>query len=95
MQVTQLINGNGRPVANQIIINHDNMVTFQSYQTKICTYDKDSKTLKLYGQWWDYSNTTRKHFKTFINDFTCFGYDDKSQFVKLINEMKDRIKTIE
>ena len=95
MNITQLINQKGNPVANQFIINDGENVTFQSYQSKIATYNKVDKTLKLYGTVWDYSNTTRKHFKTFINDFTCFGYDNKSQFIQSIDELKDRIKVIE
>lgn len=95
MNITQLINQKGNAVANQFIINNGNEVIFQSYQSKIATYNKVDKTLKLYSYMWDYSNTTRKHFKTFINDFTTFGYDDKSQFLKLIDKLNDRIRIIE
>lgn len=94
MNITQLIGKNGKGIANQLIIQDDNEVTFQSYDSKIATYNKQDKTLKLYGELWDYSNTTRKHFSQFINDFTCFGYDTKSQFLQSINELNNRIKVI-
>jgi hypothetical protein len=95
MNVTQLINSKGKAVANQLIIHDGDNITFQSYDSKIATYNKQDKTLKLCGDLWDYSNTTRKHFSQFINDFTAFGYDNKSQFLQLIEELNDRIKTVQ
>jgi hypothetical protein len=84
MTITQLINNRGNAVANQFIITDGGQVTFQSYRSKIATYDKDTKQLTLYGQVWDYSNTTRKHFASFISDFTSFEYGTKKEFEKLI-----------
>lgn len=69
--------------ANQNIVTVDNkQVTFISYGTTIADYDIQNRILYLYGDMWDYSNTTRKYFKKFINYFTQFTYIDKKQFVK-------------
>jgi hypothetical protein len=84
MELTQLINSNGNAIKNQFIIHDDNQVTFQSYDSKIATYDRDTKTLKLYGSLWDYSRTTRNHFKTFVNNFTPFEYGTRDKFLQMV-----------
>ena len=53
---------------------------FQSYNSEICEYD--GVTLTLFSSMWDYSNTTRKHFKLFINEETRFTYIDRKQWLK-------------
>jgi hypothetical protein len=88
MNITQLINDKGNAVKNQFIITSKNEVTFQSYNSKIATYNEDKKILILYGDLWDYSGTTRKHFKTFLNDFTPLKYENKNQFIELKNTSK-------
>lgn len=91
-KVTNMTNNKGRAVANQFIIFDGDNVTFQSYDSKIATL-KRPNTLVLEGFMWDYSNTTRKYFKRFINDFTGFYYDNKAQWVKEI-EKKDNIEVV-
>jgi hypothetical protein len=93
MTITQLINNRGNAVANQFIITDGNKITFQSYKSKIATYDKDAKTLTLYGSMWDYSNTTRKHFASFISDFTSFEYGTKKAFLQAI-QSNQNIKSL-
>lgn len=89
MKITNLINSKGNAVKNQFIISEGDKVTFQSYQRKIAAYDTSDKTLKIYGDFWYYSNTTRKYFKTFINNFTRFKYEDRQQWLKEIEANKD------
>ncbi len=81
--------------ANQFIIYHDEYISFHSYESLICTYSKnDIKTrLILFDNLWDYSNTTRKHFKLFINELTHFNYVDKKQWLKEI-ENNSEIKEV-
>ena len=93
MTITQLINARGNAVANQFIIIDGDNVTFQSYKSKIATYNHANKELTLYGYMWDYSNTTRKHFSSFVNDFTCFQYDNKKAFEILIKS-DSKIKSL-
>ena len=80
VSVTQLAN------KNQFLITYyDSGVKywmFQSYSSLICVYCPSTKELLLNASKWDYSKTTIKHFKMFINEWTCYNYDDKAQFIK-------------
>ena len=68
IRISQLINDNNNPAANQFIIEVNNGVIFQSYDTIIAFYDK--RNSKVYvTEDWDYSNTTRKHFYIFLRDY--------------------------
>ena len=78
--------------ANQFIISEYSKLTFQSYKTKICSFsiyntnelNKTTNHLLLYSDMWDYSVTTRRHFKAFINQYTSFTYKDRQQWLKEI-----------
>ena len=58
------------------------IVAFQSYNTLICWLEG----CKLFINWsmWDYSKTTSKHLKIFINEYTMFNYENHLQFAKEI-----------
>ena len=58
---------------------------FYSYGLIIADWDVHTRTLTLYGDNWDYSNTTRRYFKQFVEDFTDYEYDTKKKFEKLIH----------
>lgn len=73
MIVSQLINRNGNPAANQFVIHEDNGdIAFQSYSSRVCEirfhggmgFDK----VVVLGRDWDYSNTTLKHLRIFLED---------------------------
>lgn len=86
MKVEQLYN------KNQFIIDHKRKKYFQSYDSLICIFDeynKKGKHLILIDNMWDYSNTTRKHFKLFINEYTYFRYQDKKSWLRFL-EMKPK-----
>ena len=55
---------------------------FQSYQSLIAVYDKATGNLFINWDKWDYSKTTLKHLKMFINEWTSFIYETKAQFLK-------------
>ena len=61
----------GKAVANQFIINQTdndfNCITFQSYDTKIATYDIYNSILVVYPEW-SFSKTTSKYFFEFLRD---------------------------
>lgn len=88
MSVQQLLN------KNQFVIYYEDMDcsfaskrsfrVFQSYTTLIAIYNPITKELKVNWSKWDYSKTTMKHLKVFINDFTCYEYENKAQFLNLI-----------
>lgn len=61
IKVSQLINDKNNPAANQIIIEVNKGVIFQSYDSVIAFYNKNDDKVYVTKDW-DYSNTTRKHF---------------------------------
>lgn len=76
--VANLINNNGRAVANQFIITGINAVTFQSYKSLICQLSDGSmgydKVVRI-GSDWNYSTTTSKHLYNFLqqNGLECLA----------------------
>ena len=68
IKISQLINGNNNPAANQFIIEVNNGVIFQSYNSVIAFYNKNNGKVYVTEDW-DYSNTTRKHFYIFLRDY--------------------------
>ena len=49
----------------------NNEITFQSYQSEICTIKNGS--IEIFEDW-NYSQTTLRHFKAFIEQFTNLNY---------------------
>ena len=78
MKVTQLINNNGNPAANQFVIANNGAVYFQSYSTMIAKVEDGKLTLSSY---WDYSKTTSKHLYIFLNMYG-FGHLDSAVNVR-------------
>ncbi len=68
IKISQLINDNNNPAANQFIIEVNNGVIFQSYNSVIAFYNKNNGKVYVTEDW-DYSNTTRKHFYIFLRDY--------------------------
>ena len=72
-QITNLINDNGNAVKNQIVINTNKGIYFQSYKSVVCFVPHGdletiwrNKQKPILGKDWDYSRTTVKHLKTFL-----------------------------
>lgn len=60
-------NRSGRPVANQYeIITKDNYI-FQSYNSIIAKVNRKTNRITLDDYYWDYSATTLKYLKQFLN----------------------------
>ena len=70
---------------NQFVVYAGGLVAFISYQSLIC--ELNGNDLILNSDMWDYSNTTRKHFKKFINEYTRFEYVDRMQWIKEIRRL--------
>lgn len=70
--VAQLINDNGRAVANQfVIVENNGDVAFQSYRSRVCEIRKGGmgyNRVVVFGRDWDYSRTTMKHLAKFLRD---------------------------
>lgn len=62
--------------SNQFVVRVNNMNIFQSYETIIATWDAYNKVLSLNGEWWDYSNTTRRHFYMWLEEVVGMSTDD-------------------
>lgn len=67
--VANLINNNGRAVANQFVITDGKTIAFQSYDSLICEIrgaGMGFDNVVVLGRDWNYSNTTRKHLYGFL-----------------------------
>ena len=67
IKVRNLENRNGNIIANQFNIIQDNVVTFQSYNSVIASYDFDTKKLTVDPHYYDYSTTTGKYFNIWLD----------------------------
>lgn len=63
---------------NFTIIEHESNLYMFSYNSKIAIYSKAGASLTL-GRKWNYSQTTLKQLKLFMNELTCFKYETKQQ----------------
>lgn len=79
---------------NQFIIWNNNKLMFQSYESLIAEIDYNLAIYELtLGVNWDYSKTTMKHLKMFLNEYEWYGKyridwkkPFKQQIEKLISE---------
>ena len=76
----------GNPSRDQKVIENATGLTFKSYDSIICYYSQSEKQLYLNGRMWDYSATTRKYFKDFVNFYTCFDYASKQKWEREIEK---------
>jgi hypothetical protein len=83
--VSQLINDKGNPAANQFVINADEGVYFQSYDSVIAKKNYSDGKIYLSPQW-DYSKTTLKHLYIFLRDFTAYHINCKKDIENKIKE---------
>lgn len=83
LKVSQLEN------KNQFVIESENTTYFQSYESLIAIYYKDSKSLIL-GKHWDYSRTTLKHLYIYLRKYAYDVYATLS-----LEYSKNKKQTIE
>lgn len=93
MRVENMENSRGNVVKNQFLIKdtEKGTIIFQSYDSKVCTWSTHNKKLILNGDVWDYSNTTRKFFKQFLESYTNIKYISKQDFLKLLETKNNNI----
>lgn len=70
---------------NQFVIRNEIETIFQSYNSTIAIINRHEKTLTLWTDY-DYSKTTSKHLKLFLNDYLHFYYETKKQLEKAIKD---------
>ena len=85
MKVTNITDSRGRKVANQFIIENENVYTFQSYNSVIAVVDFDNSTITI-GYNWDYSTTTSRHRNAF---FETLGLDELSDTANVREAIKN------
>ena len=73
-----------------ILKDNINNIIFFSYNQQIATFDKYNNKLYI-NNLWNYSQTTLKQFKNFINEYTTFIYNNKKDFEIEIKNNKDII----
>ena len=76
---------NNHVVVCDYINNGEYIYKFYSYSTLIATYNTEKKTIELTDSW-NYSRTTQKYLKTFLNDFCSVYYDGKKELINIINK---------
>jgi len=60
-----------KPIANQFkIVMQNGLEVFQSYETIICIKDPRNNEIYLDKNSWDYSNTTSRYRKLYLNEDT-------------------------
>ena len=65
-QVSQMINNNGNPAANQFILTNAKCKVFQSYETLIAKINHKDGVITLDKDALNYSRTTSKHLFIFL-----------------------------
>ena len=92
MKTYQLMNDNGNSANNQIVVEKDGKIYFQSYNTIIA--EKNGRKVKLSSAW-NCSKTTRKHLYIFLRQ-ESFPIWEKNDVLKAIKsgefEVVDEIK---
>lgn len=69
MKISNLVNERGNRVDNQFVIENDNIVAFQSYDSMVCEIRPASmgfEKVVVFGKDWDYSRTTTKNLGSFL-----------------------------
>ncbi len=73
MKVSNITNNRNNIVANQFVIETDNVTYFQSYKSIIVKIEDNGSLpdkITLDPVYWNYSRTTSKHRSTFLNEST-------------------------
>ena len=90
--ISQLINDNGNPAANQFILKTKKATYFQSYESVVCKLDGNNIVL---SDDWDYSNTTRKHLYMFLRQNGYYDLSSAKDIRKAIKEKRVILKKVE
>lgn len=81
MGISQLINDNGNPAANQFVISSENGTFFQSYDSVVARIANGKLTL---SEAWNFSKTTSKHLYIFLREYGLSEYDNRKAILKAI-----------
>ena len=85
MKVYNLEGKSGRAVANQFVIKDDNRKVFQSYDSTIIEIDRELQKITV-GRDWDYSITTTRYLKQFLNEEMTWSSKEVEEFKKKLRK---------
>lgn len=90
MKIRNITSAHGNKIANQFIIEDNNKVYFQSYNSMIACIDYDNKTITI-GKDYNYSVTTGKYRNKFFDDV---GFCEIATLAKLDKALKNKVVKI-
>lgn len=73
-------------VENQFVLENDEQLIFQSYDSIIAVYNKKSHEITL-GRDWDYSKTTSKYLYKFLDTYFCYDYKLQDELIAIIKKL--------
>ena len=68
-----------------LVIQEGQNIKLRSYSTTVAEYNMETQKLSVYGE---YSPTTKRHIRAFINNhtkFSCPDFDTLREFIRLTN----------
>lgn len=93
MKVRNLEGIRGTVVRNQFIINEGHKTWFQSYNSIIVEIDREYQKITI-GCDWDYSRTTAKYLKVFLNQELYWCGDEVEEFKKKLRKVQSSTNNI-
>lgn len=92
VHVENLTTNGGNVAQEQVVVMVGGLMKFISYSTDIAYYDDNTGQLEVTEDW-EYSNTTMKYFKQFIEDYTEHDYISAKDFREQLKN-NDKIELI-
>lgn len=79
----------GRAVPNQFVIITDSEITFQSYESIVAIYNRQTKVVKIYNSVANFSRTTAKYFRQFLDVYIPFLFSEGKELKQIIKAVKN------
>lgn len=85
MKVRMLKRPRGTAMVNQLVINEGRKTWFQSYDSVIIEIDREYQKITV-GRDWDYSITTTRCLKQFLNEEMQWSSEEVDEFKKKLRK---------
>ena len=85
MKVVKLETPGGNKSPEQVVFIGDVKIVFQSYNSIICEYDKNTMKLEVFKDW-DYSRTTMRYLWQFLQEYTPYRISSKKEFLDYVSK---------
>ena len=93
MKVRNLEGIRGTIIRNQFVIDEGQKIWFQSYDSVIVEIDREHQKITI-GRDWDYSRTTTKYLKVFLNQELYWCGDEVEEFKKKLRKVQSSADNI-